>query len=120
MLRCRWHDRKEGGGFLGAMGSHMIDLLSFVTNQRIAQVNAQLLTIFPEKKDAKTGIPTFSCSFLHPLLIPFLPLAGVKGAMRKVTSDDTCNLRLQLTVCAFLLLCGCFVIVIVIPDHPSL
>lgn len=59
----RWHDRKQGGGFLGAMGSHMIDVLSFVTNQKIAQVNAQLLTMVPEKKDATSGTSRHATSY---------------------------------------------------------
>ena len=35
---------QKGGGILGAIGSHLIDSVTFITGQRITRVNAVLKT----------------------------------------------------------------------------
>ena len=46
-----WYDRKRGGGILGALGSHMIDLLRSELGE-VTTVRCQLDTFVPERMDA--------------------------------------------------------------------
>ena len=63
-----WSDASEFGGLLGAIGSHMVDLLSYITSTEAVRVAANLRTIIAEKADEA-------------------------GAMKAVTSDDTAEFR---------------------------
>lgn len=63
-----WSDEKQGGGALGAIGSHVIDSLQWFMGADVSEVFCQLQTRVKERKDAKTG------------------------ELRSVTSDDETNL----------------------------
>lgn len=66
-----WSDERQGGGSLGAIGSHAIDSLLWFTGADISQVFCQLQTHVKERKEAKSG------------------------ETRAVTSDDEANLILR-------------------------
>lgn len=51
-----WNDRAQGGGALGAIGSHCIDTLYFMTGKKIESVSAALLTTHVDKKNDKGEI----------------------------------------------------------------
>lgn len=59
-----WSDKSEGGGALGAIGSHIIDSFRWFTGAEISSVFCQLQAHVKERRDEKTG------------------------AMREVTTDD--------------------------------
>jgi predicted dehydrogenase len=44
-----WNDKTQGGGMLGAVGSHLIDLLHFVTEKKVVRVNATVRTFLKER-----------------------------------------------------------------------
>jgi len=54
-----WNDKSKGGGLLGAVGSHIIDALHFITNKKITEVHGFLHTHQKEKKvkDSDTLLP---------------------------------------------------------------
>ena len=66
-----WSDREAGGGTLGAIGSHAVDTLHWLTGARVSHVSALLSTHVAERTDAATG------------------------GMRAVTSDDEASLLLD-------------------------
>lgn len=66
-----WSDKSQGGGALGAIGSHIIDSFRWFLGAEISQVFCQLQTHVKERKDSKTG------------------------EMRFVTTDDEANLILR-------------------------
>jgi len=49
-----WNDENLGGGILGAVGSHYIDLTHWLTGLKITSVSAQLGTQTKTSKDGKT------------------------------------------------------------------
>ncbi len=63
-----WSQRERGGGILGALGSHLIDLLRFLVGD-VREVSCELSTFLNERPDS-AGVP------------------------RTVTSDDHAELRL--------------------------
>lgn len=65
-----WSDKEQGGGALGAVASHMIDSFHWFLDTGISEVFCQLRAHIKER--------------------PF------EGGMRAVTSDDECNLVLNL------------------------
>ncbi len=65
-----WSDKTHGGGALGAIGSHIIDSLLWLTGAEISEVFCQLQTHVKQRKDAK-------------------------GDFREVTTDDEFNLLLR-------------------------
>jgi len=65
-----WSDKALGGGILGATGTHVIDLMTFLTGQKIVKVNALMNTYQKQKADDK-------------------------GIMKEVTSDDYCSFFAQ-------------------------
>jgi predicted dehydrogenase len=67
-----WADESQGGGALGAIGSHSIDSFRWITGAEIAEVFCGLKTNIKERTDAS-------------------------GAKRAVTSDDEANLILRFT-----------------------
>lgn len=67
-----WSDASMGGGVLGAIGSHAVDSLHFLTGARAQQVSAALATHVDERTDPRTGAP------------------------RAVTTDDEATLLLHL------------------------
>ena len=67
-----WSDAAEGGGALGAIGSHIFDTLRWLAGAEIASVFCQLQTHVKRRRDAATG------------------------ELRAVTSDDEANLILRL------------------------
>src|SRR6202521_1159207 len=62
-----WSDVKQGGGALGAIGSHVIDGWRWLLGAEVSEVIGNLATHIRERKDEK-------------------------GKMREVTSDDETNL----------------------------
>lgn len=65
-----WFDANRGGGILGALGSHMLDLLRWFWGE-VEAVSADLRTFLRERSDPATG---------HP---------------RRVTADEFAHLRLR-------------------------
>ena len=65
-----WSDVDQGGGALGAIGSHIIDSFNWFLDTRIAGVNCQLQTHVKER-------------------------LGSSGNLRPVTSDDQSNMLLR-------------------------
>ncbi len=49
-----WFDASQGGGVLGALGSHMVDTLRWWFGE-ITEVSAVLATFFKERRDPTTG-----------------------------------------------------------------
>ena len=66
-----WSDEAQGGGALGAIGSHVIDGFRWLLSGEVARVFCNLATHVPERRE-KEG-----------------------GTLRPVTSDDEANLILQ-------------------------
>lgn len=66
-----WSDRAQGGGILGAIGSHVIDAFRWLFGTEISQVFCSLVTHITERPDQQTG------------------------RMRRVTTDDEANLLLR-------------------------
>jgi predicted dehydrogenase len=64
-----WSDVKQGGGALGAIGSHIVDALRWLLNMEVSEVFGQLSTHVPTRKDQS-------------------------GTVREVTTDDEANLLL--------------------------
>lgn len=46
-----WYDAKRGGGILGAVGSHLIDLCRFWTGSEVSEVHGRAATFVPERYD---------------------------------------------------------------------
>jgi predicted dehydrogenase len=67
-----WSDEESGGGVLGAIGSHAVDALSWLTGAQVSEVFCRLATHVAERDDEQTG------------------------KARRVTSDDEANLLLRL------------------------
>ena len=65
-----WSDVAQGGGALGAIGSHIVDAFRWLLNTEVSEVFAQLSTHVPRRKDHA-------------------------GVMRKVTTDDEASLLLR-------------------------
>jgi predicted dehydrogenase len=66
-----WSDERMGGGVLGAIGSHVVDALMWLTGARVSHVSASLATHVSERPHAESG-----------------------GA-RRVTTDDEANMLLS-------------------------
>ena len=49
-----WSDAAQGGGALGALGSHAVDAVRRLVGE-IAAVRGRLLTVIPERPDAESG-----------------------------------------------------------------
>jgi predicted dehydrogenase len=67
-----WSDAAAGGGTLGAIGSHAVDALRWLTSAEVSEVSCQLATHVSERPDPGTGVP------------------------RRVTTDDETNMLLRL------------------------
>ena len=65
-----WSDEKQGGGALGAIGSHVIDGFHWLLETEAAEVTANLATHIRERKDSE-------------------------GRVREVTTDDETNMMLR-------------------------
>jgi predicted dehydrogenase len=74
-----WSDAGAGGGILGAIGSHAVDALRWLTQSEFAEVSCRLATHVAERADPATGEP------------------------RRVTSDDEANLLLRFAPSEFVL-----------------
>jgi predicted dehydrogenase len=46
-----WYDRAQGGGILGAVGSHLIDLCRFWTGREVTHVAGRVATFLKERRD---------------------------------------------------------------------
>jgi len=53
----RFDQAVTGTGALGDLGSHMLDLAEYIAGDAIAEVQAMLQTIVPERPDPQTGEP---------------------------------------------------------------
>jgi predicted dehydrogenase len=67
-----WYDEEQGGGALGAIGSHIFDSLHWFLETGISDISCRLHAHIKERKD-------------------------VNGVMRAVTGDDECNALLSLS-----------------------
>jgi len=67
-----WSDAEQGGGVLGAIGSHAVDSLHWLTGARTLQVSSTLATHVSERPE------------------------GTDGPRRRVTTDDEATLLLRL------------------------
>jgi predicted dehydrogenase len=67
-----WSDKTQGGGALGAIGSHVIDGFRWLLGSEVSEVSCNLATHVSKRKDET-------------------------GAMREVTTDDEANLLLRFT-----------------------
>ncbi|HKS29017.1 MAG TPA: Gfo/Idh/MocA family oxidoreductase [Pyrinomonadaceae bacterium] len=67
-----WSDASQGGGVLGAIGSHAVDSLRWLLKTEVSHVAAQLATHIKERREEESG------------------------SMRPVTADDEANLLLRL------------------------
>ena len=65
-----WSDVKQGGGALGAIGSHIVDAFRWLLNTEVSEVFGQLSTHVPKRKDHS-------------------------GVVREVTTDDEASLLLK-------------------------
>jgi predicted dehydrogenase len=65
-----WSDQTQGGGALGAIGSHVIDGFRWLLGAEVSEVSGNLATHIRERKDEA-------------------------GTLRKVTTDDEANLLLR-------------------------
>jgi len=65
-----WSDVKQGGGALGAIGSHIVDGFRWLLNTEVTEVLGELSTHVPKRKDHS-------------------------GVMREVTTDDEASLLLR-------------------------
>ena len=65
-----WSDVKQGGGALGAIGSHLVDASRWLLNTEVSEVMCDLATRIRERKDEN-------------------------GKTREVTTDDEANLLLR-------------------------
>jgi predicted dehydrogenase len=50
-----WWDKKHGGGLLGAVGTHVIDNISWILGSRMQAVNATLHTLVKEREETVDG-----------------------------------------------------------------
>lgn len=50
-----WSDERAGGGVLGAIGSHVVDALLWMTGARVSHVSAALATHVSERSDSESG-----------------------------------------------------------------
>ena len=50
-----WSDERAGGGVLGAIGSHVVDALLWMTGARVSHVSAALATHVVERPEAESG-----------------------------------------------------------------
>ena len=78
---CWWHDAARGGGVLGALGSHMLDLVRWIGGE-VAQVRAELGVFAPTRADA-AGVP-------HPVTADeysFLRLRLASGAVAELRTS---------------------------------
>ncbi len=66
-----WSDSALGGGVLGAIGSHVIDTITVLTDSAVTSISADLRTFVQERPDAA-------------------------GNLKQVTSDDYCSAQLKL------------------------
>lgn len=66
-----WSDEKMGGGVLGAIGSHVVDSMMWLTGARVTHVSASLATHVSERPERESG------------------------ELRKVTTDDEANVLLN-------------------------
>ena len=67
-----WHDKSSGGGVLGAIGSHLLDSLTYLTGRRVTSVSGTLQTNVKQQLDPANDSK-------------FIP----------VTSDDFCSVQLK-------------------------
>ena len=65
-----WSDVKQGGGALGAIGSHIVDAFRWLLDTEVGEVFGQLSTHVPKRKDHS-------------------------GVIREVTTDDEANLLMR-------------------------
>ena len=56
-----WSERAEGGGVLGAVGTHLIDLVAFLTGERATGVHCRLSTHVPERTVDGSGSSSGAC-----------------------------------------------------------
>ena len=66
-----WSDKAQGGGALGAIGSHIIDSLLWLTGAEISEVFCQLQTHVKQRKDAENNVREVSTDDEFNLILRF-------------------------------------------------
>ena len=61
-----WSERAEGGGVLGAVGTHLIDLVAFLTGERATGVHCRLSTHVPERSLDGSASSAGACAHSAP------------------------------------------------------
>ena len=90
-----WFQAERGGGILGALGSHMLDLLRYLLGE-VDSVRAELATFVPERADPQ-GVrrPSTADEYAH------LSLSFASGVVGEVTTSIALPsepwMRLQIT-----------------------
>ncbi len=81
-----WRLQPERGGALravGDIGSHWLDLTSFITGQRIVAVMAELATFMPSRREPTGPVETFSTE------------VAAETVTREIATEDTATILLR-------------------------
>jgi predicted dehydrogenase len=88
LLESDWNWRLEpdrGGALraVGDIGSHWLDLMTFVTGQHVSEVMADLSTFIPTRREPTGPVETFSTN------------AAAEALEREMATEDTANILLR-------------------------
>ena len=90
-----WSQEEMGGGILGALGSHVVDALTWMTGLRVKAVSAQLRPLIPERPDAEGKNRVVTADDYAALLLRFE--GGVSGVV-ELTSGSPGEERTNITI----------------------
>jgi predicted dehydrogenase len=91
-----WNEREKGGGVLGAVGVHMIDLLAFISGIKIVQISAKCSVGLKEKPERKTK-EMKQCSAAEHVSAHFQLEGGAAGSI-VLSSISTATPRQSITI----------------------
>jgi predicted dehydrogenase len=91
-----WNEREKGGGVLGAVGVHMIDLLAFVSGAKIEQISARCSVGLKEKPDRQTK-EMRPCTAAEHVSAHFRMEGGVPGSIL-LSSISTAPAQQSITI----------------------
>jgi predicted dehydrogenase len=80
-----WSDEKQGGGTLGAIGSHVVDGFRWLLQTEISQVSAMLATHVRERRDAEERMQPVTTDDETNLLLRFTDGQLIEGATGNVS-----------------------------------
>lgn len=84
-----WSDEKQGGGALGAIGSHVIDTFRWFLDAEISEIFCQLQTHIKQRPDPKTGD-------LREVTTDDAALMILRFSDSDLTADATANVSLSM------------------------